>query len=410
MKNQTHNRCSQCLWERGVYLRYLMVFLTVLLLVACGPKIEPGADLQRANLSGRDLSGSDLTGADLDKANLSGAILRNVSLREIDGFQLNLSNSDLTGADLGGANLGEADLTGANLSNANLQNVIAMYANFSGADLTGADLSGANLGSSNLSSANLSSAILQDASVISVDLSGANLSNADLHNASLGASNLGSANLSGADLSGADLARADLTGADLAGATLDNANFSSTTGLTDEQLASAVSAAGARTVSVEDIRSAVEAACEGTGVPEAAAYDGGPGTHPVVLAWGDSAEAAIIATAWEPELPSQWQPQGVSSVQLVACIGFQQVIVETCQYILGAHPQTVYRCQHHLTIRLVEARTGELIDTATEDGGYPPTCPDEKPVNETDPTELYQCGSAVPFGQIENWLRGYVEP
>jgi hypothetical protein len=65
-----------------------------------GYKIEPNANLYRADLEGAHLINADLRGADLRGADLEGAHLINADLR----------GADLRGADLEGADLYNADL------------------------------------------------------------------------------------------------------------------------------------------------------------------------------------------------------------------------------------------------------------------------------------------------------------
>jgi uncharacterized protein YjbI with pentapeptide repeats len=117
-----------------------------------GYEIEPGADLEGANLQGADLRWAYLEGADLKGANLQGA--------------------DLQGADLRWAYLEGADLKGAKankettwpeswpwpkfvtLEEAGVL-VIGPSAHLEGANLEMAKLKGANLEIANLSGANL---------------------------------------------------------------------------------------------------------------------------------------------------------------------------------------------------------------------------------------------------------------
>jgi len=117
---------------------------------------------------------------------VKGARLLARNLRYARAYRAFLVNADLRWANLQGANLENASLQGANLTNADLRG---------GANLTLANLQGGNL-------------------------LGANLENASLQGA----------NLWGANLQGANLRRANLTGADLTNAT----------GLTQEQIESAV--------------------------------------------------------------------------------------------------------------------------------------------------------------------------
>ena len=74
-------------------------------MIVNGYKIEPGADLQ-----GADLSSANLQKADLRFANLSGA---------------NLEWADLRGANLEGANLEGANLEGANLTGTILEKALS---------------------------------------------------------------------------------------------------------------------------------------------------------------------------------------------------------------------------------------------------------------------------------------------
>ena len=91
-----------------------------------GYKIEPGAQLAEADLSGANLTNANLVSADLRDANLEGANLTNAKLVSADlrGTNLkytNLLNAKLVSADLRGANLEGANLTNAKLVSADLR-------------------------------------------------------------------------------------------------------------------------------------------------------------------------------------------------------------------------------------------------------------------------------------------------
>ena len=88
-----------------------------------GYKIEPGADLQGADLTRANLKGAWLQGANLQRANLSGANLFGAHLT-----RANLKGADLKGAELTGANLTRANLKGADLKGANLSGVLGLWA------------------------------------------------------------------------------------------------------------------------------------------------------------------------------------------------------------------------------------------------------------------------------------------
>lgn len=79
-------------------------------------KIEPRANLEKANLLGRDLSGANLAKANLRNANLEGA---------------DFSSANLQGADLRGSNLNTVNFRNANLKNARLKGATLLYTSLS---------------------------------------------------------------------------------------------------------------------------------------------------------------------------------------------------------------------------------------------------------------------------------------
>ena len=133
------------------------------------------------------------------------------------------------------ANLSEADLFGANLNMA-----ILGGANLRESSLRVANLRGANLHGVNLFGADLSMGMLEAANLREANLSGANLFGADLNRVDLQMAILELADLGGANLSGTDLRGANLRGVKLLRAVLSGANLYEATGLTEEQLASAI--------------------------------------------------------------------------------------------------------------------------------------------------------------------------
>ena len=79
-------------------------------------KIEPRANLEKANLLGRNLSGANLAKANLRNANLEGS---------------DFSEANLQGADLRGSNLNQVNFRNANLKNARLNDDTLLYTNLS---------------------------------------------------------------------------------------------------------------------------------------------------------------------------------------------------------------------------------------------------------------------------------------
>lgn len=174
-----------------------------------------GANFARAHLEGAILTEAHLEGAILTEARLEGAILGGV----------HLEGASLNGAHLEGAYLIEAHLEGATLSEAYLEGAGLHRAHLEGATLRGARLEGATL-----NEAHLERAILIEAHLERVGLRGAHLEGAILNEA----------HLEGAGLGGAHLDRAGLQRAHLSNTDLSGVNLRNVTGLTQEQIGSAV--------------------------------------------------------------------------------------------------------------------------------------------------------------------------
>ena len=82
-----------------------------------GYKIEPSANLERAELKGANLAGANLKGANLKGANLERANLSYANLGDAQLAYANLGWANLTGANLEGANPWNGNLWGATLPN-----------------------------------------------------------------------------------------------------------------------------------------------------------------------------------------------------------------------------------------------------------------------------------------------------
>ena len=223
------------------------------------------SDLRKADLTGAILKGAHLYKVDLQDttmkfANLQSAFLDSANLKDSNLYASSLKNAYLDRANLQGANIELANLQGANLKGTQglTKNqlikassfMLAYYdkkiinqlglpkdhnklifeknlkgANLQGAILAGADLSGFDVENANLRGTMLSVFLPHEPLFQMTTLQGANLKNADLREADLNRANLKNVNLEGAKLNKAKLQHADLTGA---------------TGLTKEQIDSAV--------------------------------------------------------------------------------------------------------------------------------------------------------------------------
>src|SRR5881296_581920 len=193
------------------------------------------AKLWRANLEGAYLSEADLRGANLREALLKSAILDRVQL----------THAVLVSANATGTNLSASDLRFADLSYGTFENAV-----LSNAKVSGASLYAVNLRNAQMLRTDLSRTDMRDTKLEHAVLSFANLEQADLSSAKLGDANLTGARLKGTILLDADLRRADLRGAYLTGAVLreaemDGANLAGAdlrgaSGITSQQVCSAL--------------------------------------------------------------------------------------------------------------------------------------------------------------------------
>lgn len=200
-----------------------------------------GASLARADLHGANLETTNLNMANLSEARLDNANLHQARLRGADLIDALLTGADLHGADLRGADLHRAHLTHANLCDADLSGT-----NMRGVDLNHADMRKAVLTRTDLSNPNrgwtrwawIEPNMHQGPGwVEGWDLlDGAQLRQVDLREANLAEANLREVDLHEAKLEGATMNRTDLGRADLTDAT----------GLTREQIKSAVTDAQTR--------------------------------------------------------------------------------------------------------------------------------------------------------------------
>lgn len=154
--------------------------------------------------------------------------------------------------------------------------------------------------------------------------------------------------------------------------------------------------------SISVIVDALKVAAEGRAVPEAAAYDPKKsGIHPIVF-YSASKE---IADEWNAELPDAWRGQSVGLTELVAVLINHEVVVEQARYTAkGMGIFFLSRIRTDTEVILREARTGQIVSTATFPGGEPPTL---KSGYDQIITAVY--GTLVPYEIVEIWLESFVE-
>jgi hypothetical protein len=95
-----------------------------------------------------------------------------------------------------------------------------------------------------------------------------------------------------------------------------------------------------------------------------------------------------------------WVPENPNKVTLIACFHEYDTLVETCNYT-GA---TVKRYQNKVTVELIEAKTGKMLEEQDFIGTEPGKCLTAV----TGGGEIR--GKAVEWSSIENWLDGFVHP
>jgi uncharacterized protein YjbI with pentapeptide repeats len=187
---------------------------------------EPGAAMQRCDLSGQVIIGMDLHGIRLDAADLTGV---NAGC-DPDEPRTNLAGSRLPRATLVGALLCDAILDDALLRAADLRDAALEDATLTQADLTRAVLDGAAAGFAGFADARMSGASWLDGSAVGARFDRGDLSRSDLRGTNPRAARPVDPVRRLARLDGVDFTSADLTGADWFGATgLDTAIWSSTT-------------------------------------------------------------------------------------------------------------------------------------------------------------------------------------
>jgi len=202
---------------------------------------RPYADLTEATLSAPPPRGAAWTDETVDK--IVGARLNQTNMRFARAYKAFLINAKLWRANLEGAYLSEADLRGANLrevllrsavlDRAQIGHAVLVSANATGANFAAADLRDADLSYGTFESAVLSNAKATRASLYAVDLRYAqllrtDLSRTDMRDTKLEHAVLSFANLEQADLSSAKLSEANLTGAQLKGTILLDADLTKT--------------------------------------------------------------------------------------------------------------------------------------------------------------------------------------
>jgi hypothetical protein len=136
--------------------------------------------------------------------------------------------------------------------------------------------------------------------------------------------------------------------------------------------------------------------CVGKTLPQAAAYKSGPGPHPF-LAFGEAFAVSDVRNEYSYNFPldtwlgsftyglfvpafadfqtAKYVPQGVEQLQLVVCLAYDRVLVETCTFTNGGSTANVRRMKDVLKVEVREAQKGTVVDSFEMTGGLPDACP-----------------------------------
>lgn len=156
----------------------------------------------------------------------------------------------------------------------------------------------------------------------------------------------------------------------------------------------------------EHMTEALAPICEGDAVSEVAAYNQASGTHPVVVLRGKQGGSWYIDTDYTR---TDWEPQALQEVELVACLQNEAALIETCPYKLeNGKTVAVERYQYVTNVVLYEAGTGEVLSEMAWTGTEPDRCSAQTKF-EVGETVKKVYGVAVGGREVGDWLQPYVE-
>lgn len=165
-----------------------------------------------------------------------------------------------------------------------------------------------------------------------------------------------------------------------------------------------------KTATANQMMPPLRALCTGQagGVAEAANYTAGPGIHPMI------AFRTLNATNYNHDSrvgTGDWAADSLAETQLVACEEDTWVTVESCEYTgrTTGVTSTLNRLQNQVKIRLVAAKTGQVVATQTLMGTMPRECMDTETFA-SGTTTMSVSGDAVAVSDIQAFLRTHVAP
>jgi hypothetical protein len=137
--------------------------------------------------------------------------------------------------------------------------------------------------------------------------------------------------------------------------------------------------------------------CNGLPLKRTATYKQGVGVHPTFLADAKTGKALMFVDGFFQDfvytgLPEASNPKNIYDVQLVACFSLINETKKGCGgYTPGGNPFGTgfkyYIISHDFEIKLIAAKTGNLIQTIEVKGNKPNLCPNSIPASKADQTE-----------------------
>jgi len=240
-----------------------------------------------------------------------------------------------------------------------------------------------------------------------MDLNHSDLHASDLTGAVFYNCNLEGSNFTKANLTDVNLSKSNLTNVILDSVILNGANLIGTIGINDTilcnvfalpetELSKYLSSKKIRLESKEVISERLLQVCFNKGISEATLFTQDSSFHPIVLY-----KQKVDSFVFKDKLPETWLPMATRYCELVACVEKEHKRkLSPCEYT-GGH--TVTRYEYQLDVKILSAKTGEVISQETFYGGAP-EC-----LERTSSSGSIE-GSHVKYKEIREWLETFVNP
>lgn len=139
------------------------------------------------------------------------------------------------------------------------------------------------------------------------------------------------------------------------------------------------------------------------GNDRATSFQETPGIHPTLMF---NVRSSGIAWAWDDDQPSEWMPESVENVELVACVFRHTDTVETCIY---EGDTTLTRYHRWVEISVFTARDRQLLTYHRIDGDMPRQCQGFERFSVGGSTESIYGGDPTDL-QVVDYVRLFAQP